>query len=79
MNFCLNCRLFGDPWVHHRDDCRGPIIVRLDTPQIGMCCNICGDFYSDKQGEVPHECCMNICRGQYKIPVYEYPKELRRS
>lgn len=79
MNFCLNCRVFGDPLVVHRDSCPHPIVVTLKAEQIGFACHVCGDVHLDKAGQLPHRCCTMDCTGDYLIPVYEYPKELRRS
>jgi len=79
MYFCLNCRMFGDPIVKHRDNCPGAIVVKLSTKQIGLSCDRCGYVHPDKSGALPHECLTSDCRGEYRIPVYEYPEELRRS
>jgi len=79
MNFCLNCRVFGDPFVVHRENCPAAILVKLETRQIGLSCDRCAAMWLDVDGKLPHMCSTKGCRGQYTIPVYEYPKELRRS
>jgi len=79
MNFCLNCRLFGDPIVKHRDNYPGAIVVKLSVKQIGFSCPLCGDTHFDISGALPHQCLTPDCPGQYMIPLYEYPEELRRS
>lgn len=79
MNFCLNCRVFGDPIVVHRANCPGAIVVKLNAKQIGLSCDHCGDIHLKKSGALPHRCPTSGCRGGYSIPLYEYPEELRRS
>lgn len=78
MNFCLNCRVFGDPLVVHRENCPGAILVKLETKRVGMACPRCGHIDFRSNGS-PFKCKMPECVGEYIIPVYEYPKELRRS
>jgi hypothetical protein len=77
MYLCLNCRMFGDLTVKHREDCPYPVVVRLICECHGFSCNKCGSVFLASRGRKPYQCEVTGCRGEYTFPVYTYPKELR--
>lgn len=77
MYLCLNCRMFGNSTVKHREDCPFPVVVRLVCEYYGFACNKCGDVFSSLRGRRPQRCEVPDCDGKYTQPVYSYPKDLR--
>jgi hypothetical protein len=77
MNFCLNCRMFGDPIVQHLGACTEPILVHINPKQIGWYCQSCGYLNRYHSGPPTDRC--EKCHHETLTPIYEYPKELRRS
>lgn len=84
MLFCLNCRVFGEKTVDpHGVGCAEPMIVQLEAKVIAHLCSGCGKYvdYTDR-GPPPVKCgCKSGTEslGVWFVPIYEYPKELRRS
>jgi LSD1 subclass zinc finger protein len=75
MNFCLNCRMFGNPIVRHLGACTEPILVHFDPKQLGWYCGSCGRLNVFHAGSPAVRC--EGCNHDVLIPIYEYPEELR--